>query len=1000
VTQSKPKRLIEVDLPIRRISQHSRREKSIRHGHISTLHIWWARRPLAACRAVILAALWPDPADPRCPASFREVVHDQVMRWARDFKHKAGAEFGNRLILIEKEPSRLRDLCQLRDSLLDFIAEFANWDNAHDGDYLSTAREITRAAHAALGGAADSRPLVLDPFAGGGAIPLEAIRVGADAFAADLNPVAVTLNRVVLEDLPRFGEKLVSSVRECGEWISKQLADRVAKYYPVVDGKRPIAYLFARSVLSEAPGGGIPIELPLIRSMWLGRRRGRGWALRWARNNSGTIILDTVDVEYADGSKRKVRRPRLEIADLSQKDKLDDGVALGGAATCPITGYTTPVESVRAQLKSRNGGTHDARLIAVVVDDNGRKAYRVPTEADHKAVAQATSRAKTLQEFDADDINHLRGFINIVLYGIARWRDAFSPRQTLVLATLSELVREAATASKDRSESLAVATARCLALAVDRQADYNSALCTWRADHEKISHTFSQGQALPMRLDYVEVNPLSGSSGDWSGALDWVLRVCETVAGIQAQPGRVAVASATTSPLPDDSCDAVVSDPPYYAAVPYADLSDFFYTRLRQTLAPLDPSFFREVLTPKKDELVSLAHRAAMYREKDGTWFEEKMGQACLEARRVVRQEGIGVWVFANKETEAWEKMLAALVNAGWVITASWPIDTEMEARLRARNSAALASSVHIVCRPRSEEHEAVGEWRVVLAELPRRMHDWMPRLAQEGVVGADAIFACLGPALEIFSRHERVEKASGEPVLLKEYLEHVWTAVSKEALAMIFRDADATGFEEDARLSAMWLWTLSTGGAQDQQTESDIENDDDAPPSASKTAGFSLEFDAARKIAQGLGAHLEELGSLVEVKGETARLLSVAERARALFPKGDEPGTSPKKAKKKAQTKFDFANEKSDEPEGRSVGSLAPPKQPGASVLDRVHQAMLLFSAGRGDAIRRFLVDDGVGRDDRFWRLAQALSALYPSSTDEKRWVDGVLARKKGLGF
>src|SRR5208337_3927075 len=207
----------------------------------------------------------------------------------------------------------------------------------------------------------------------------------------------------------------------------------------------------------------------------------------------------------------------------------------------------------------------------------------------------------------------------------------------------------------------------------------------------------------------------------------------------------------------------------------------------------------------------------AMYRHKDSQWFELTMAKACAESRRIAKPQGIGVFVFANKETAGWEAMLGALISSGWIITGSWPVDTEMGNRLRAQNSAALASSVHLVCRPRentdgSVRTDEIGDWRDVLQELPRRIHEWMPRLAEEGVVGADAIFACLGPALEIFSRYSRVEKVNGDVVTLKEYLEQVWAAVAKEALKVIFEGADATGFEEDARLTAMWLWTLSAG--------------------------------------------------------------------------------------------------------------------------------------------------------------------------------------------
>jgi hypothetical protein len=302
-----------------------------------------------------------------------------------------------------------------------------------------------------------------------------------------------------------------------------------------------------------------------------------------------------------------------------------------------------------------------------------------------------------------------------------------------------------------------------------------------------------------------------------------------------------------------------------------------------------------------------------------------------------------------------------------------------------------------------------VGEWRDVLTDLPKRIHEWMPRLAQEGVVGADAIFACLGPALEVFSRYSRVEKASGEIATLREYLEHGWAAVSTEALSLIFEDADAAGLEPDARLTAMWLWTLG-GKAKDEggrmkdeeEQEDDVEKDDETVNSSFRLppSSFTLEFDAARKIAQGLGIHLEKSESIVEVKGDKARLLPVAERTQYLFGKGTEAApTGPgRKRTKKAQKTF---FEELDEAQAAEAGwgeLKGPP--PGSTVLDRLHQAMILFAAGRGELLKRFLVEEGIGTDARFWKLAQSFSALYPRGSEEKRWVDGVLARKKGLGL
>jgi len=510
-----------------------------------------------------------------------------------------------------------------------------------------------------------------------------------------------------------------------------------------------------------------------------------------------------------------------------------------------------------------------------------------------------------------------------------------------------------------------------------------------------------------MVWDFAEANPLSGSTGDLSGSIEWVEKVCFACADANLHQGTVQQASATNHPLPDDSINALVTDPPYYNAVPYADLSDFFYVWLKRVIGEDYPELFRETLSPKADEACEMAGwDSDRYGHKNAKWFEQQMQKAMSEGRRILAPDGIGIVVFAHKTTAGWEAQIQAMLEAGWIVTGSWPIDTEMGTRLRARNSAALASSVHLVCRPRenvdgSLTEGEVGDWREVLQDLPRRIHDWMPRLAEEGVVGADAIFACLGPALEVFSRYSRVEKASGEVVSLKEYLEQVWAAVSREALSMIFQGANTEGFEPDARLTAMWLWTLSTSEPSEDEDDASEEGEPEESEGQGKkkVTGFLLDFDAARKIAQGLGASLEELGGLVHLDGETAKLLPVAERAAVLFGKEAVQPTVAKPRGRQKQQALPGFEEIVEEVAGFGLTGGTKAKV-GQTVLDRVHQSMLLFGAGRNEALKAFLVDEGVGSDARFWRLAQAFSALYPRDTQEKRWVDGVLARKKGLGF
>jgi ribA/ribD-fused uncharacterized protein len=1034
-----PRRLIEVDLPIARISAHARREKSIRHGHISTLHIWWARRPLAACRAVICAALWPDPADEHCPQSFRDAAARHLVAFAKRVNpdkitaekrqlqdslsaesraqwelfagfcvgrisnpSREGGRIGNPSHEAKAHEAKVLDPTDpahqniLRFALLDFIADFANWDNSTVPAYLETSRALTQAAHEALGGEPGTRPLVVDPFAGGGSIPLEALRVGADAFASDLNPVAVLLNKVVLEYIPKYGQKLADEVRKWGQWIKEQAEKELTQFYPKdPDGARPIAYLWARTIRCE--GAGCGAEVPLMRSLWLAKKANRAVALKIVPNP-------------------KAKRVDFEIINDAKVKDVGEGTVKRGSATCPCCGFTTPVKSVREQLKKRRGGAADARLFCVVTTrpkEQGR-FYRLPTDRDLEAVAKAAKELEkrkkahtgplSLVPNEEISLNEIRR-ISAPIYGMMSWGDLFSPRQLLSLTTLCRLGGDAGgQLAKEHKDGLAEAVQTCLAFAVDKGADYWCSIATWMP-RETVGHAFTR-QAVPITYDFVEASPFSEIHCSWQDCVEWVEACCSTEAVSADHTGQAESCSAVTHPLPDDSVRAVITDPPYYDAVPYAYLSDFFYVWLRRSVGAVQPTILKQEQVPKDAEIVVDRPHELSKSTKDIAFYERELAKAFAEGCRVLQPDGIGVIVFASKTTASWEAILQAVVEAGWTITGSWPIDTEREARVSAQGQARLGSSVHLVCRPRTS-HE-VGDWRDVLSGLPRRMHEWMPRLASEGVVGADAIFACLGPALEIFSRYSRVEKANGDPVMLKEYLEHVWAAVSKEALSTIFRDADASGLEPDARLTAMWLWTVGSGsstnnGKPADEGESDDEGVEDETEGNGKTvtaSGFTLEFDAARKIAQGLGVHLERSESIVEVKGDKARLLPVAERTKHLFGKETEAGpTGGKKAKKKPKQQSLFEElDEVEEAEGGWKELKGPP--PGSTTLDRLHQAMILFGAQRGELLKRFLVEDGVGKDTRFWKLADNLVKLYPPGTDERRWVEGVLGRKKGLGL
>ena len=988
------KRLAEVDFPIAVVSKHAAREKSIRHGHPSTLHLWWARRPLASCRAVLLALLLPDPGDSACP---------------EDFKKRARA-----LLPETSGPVGDGDL-ELRAKLLKFIGDFANWDNAGKAAYLEVGRGLVKAAHGEDG------PLVVDPFAGGGSIPLEALRLGCEAFASDLNPVACLILKVMLEDIPRHGPGLADELRKVGGEIKNAAEKQLAGLYPAdPDGATPIAYLWARTVRCEAPNCGA--EIPLMRSFWLCKKPKRKRALR------PNVV------------RPKGKPPCVEFEVFEPKS---DGEVLTGTVTrakaaCLCCGIVLPPERVRAQLSEQRGGadvifdgkgkrTGGARMTAVVTLKPGEtgRHYRLPMDADYAAVRKAqTELAEVLGEWERGGKQGLcpvpdeplppvgtLGF-RVQRYGMLQWGDLFTARQKVALVVMN---RRIAKESRNRNVS------RALACFMGRSADKYASLVVWNNVGEKVEHVFGR-QALPMVWDFCEANLFSLGTGGFDSNLNWIEQVVEKSTEFEFT-GQVQPADATDHPLPDQAAGIWFTDPPYYDAIPYSDLSDFFLIWLKRTLPdtsllrdPFDPD---NPLSPKTRDAVQDETKQQDGRPKDREWFEERMAYAFAEGRRVLSEDGIGSVVFAHKTTEGWESLLSGMIRGGWTITGSWPIATEMGSRLRARDSAALATSVHLVCRPRPED-APVGDWGEVLRELPNRVGDWMERLQGEGVRGADLVFACIGPALEIFSRYRVVETVEGREVGLPEYLEKVWEVVGRTALEQVLGTAEAKArngaagaVEEDARLTALFLWTLQAtngqhgmnrGSSEDGEGDSGGADDDEAAPQG-RTKGYSLVFDVVRRFAQPLGIDLPKWeGRIIETKKGVVRLLAVSERAKPLFGEDGAEAVAdwierdPEKSLQQVLfPEIDRAHPPKARNRGRRGKAVMDPDdaelggERHATTLDRVHTAMLLQTGGRTNALRNLLkAEQDRGTD--FLRLANALSALYPSPSEEKRLLDAML--------
>ena len=990
------KRLAEVDFPIAVVSRHSAREKSVRHAHPSTLHLWWARRPLAACRSILLALLLPDPCDPNCPEEFKTRLRAILPR-------------------VQGEPGQSDK--SLRQALLRFVGDFANWDNCSKSSYLEAARGMVRAANG------NSTPFVADTFAGGGSIPLEALRLGCEVFASDLNPVATLILKTMLEEIPRNSRNLADDLRQSSNTILDKVRRELNSFYPPdSDTSSPIAYVWARTITCDSCGA----EVPLVRSFWLSKKTSRLRAL-----------------EYVVHAK-KGKKPEIEFRIMtpqSGKD-LQPATANRGKAVCPGCQLVMAPDRVKLLLREQSGGADvifdrrgqrigGARLLAIVSlreGGNGRE-YRAATDADYQAVYKAHHALANLQrrrEFGAispipDEPLPPQGTLGfrVQTYGMTAWGDLYSARQKLALLTFAKHIK-----SVENS-----ATRNLLSLVLDRVASRSSSLCLWRyhADQEKVEHVFGR-QALPMVWDFAEAVTTSDSTGSFADGIGVVAIAVEHLTLLLSdRPGQVERADARRSPLIDESADVWFTDPPYYDAVPYADLSDYFYVWLKRS-QPSNP-LLHGTLTPKDEEIVQDESKLVGQQPKNRAVFETMMADAFADARRILNPDGVGAVVFAHKTTEGWEALLSGMIRGGWIVTGSWPIATEMKNRLRARDSAALATSVHLICRPRPEEAD-IGDWADILSELPLRVGDWIERLQDEHVRGADLVFACIGPAMEIYSRYRYVEDAEGRQIPLggdptasepykRGFLAYVWETVGRLALEQVLGTAEAKArngaagaLEEDSRLTALFLWTLQTtevtsnGTDADADDEADEEDSDEEKP-IKKKPGFTLIYDVARRFAQPLGIHLDKWeGRIIETEKGVVRLLPIAERAKHLFGDADAAAMSRRieqDVKASRNYTFAFMQDVAVPPEikgrGRGKGKattstgaaaeLASPQT--VTTLDRVQAAMLLQASGQANGLRAMLKEEQQRGPD-FLRLANALSALYPKDSEEKRLLDAML--------
>ncbi|RMH56278.1 MAG: DUF1156 domain-containing protein [Deinococcus-Thermus bacterium] len=786
-----PKKLIEVALPLEAINRQASREKSIRHGHPSTLHLWWARRPLAAARAVLFASLVDDPGE-YLPPEQAERERERL--------------FGllERLVDWDNVKSPKEALDPKTGVIAEAQHEIAKSLARSSGQKPPTSREDRKRIEALLALA----PPVLDPFAGGGTIPLEAQRLGLAAYAGDLNPVAVLINKALVEIPPRFfglppvnpeyrakasqgdsffgAQGLAWDVRYYGAWMREEAKQRLGHLYPDVEGQTVIAWIWARTV--TCPNPGCRAEAPLARSFWLSRKRGKEAYI--VPEVAGGKVFFRVAHEG---------KPPVE------------GTIDRRGGVCLVCGSPIPLDHVRQEGKA---GRLGARLMAIVAEGQRGRNYHPPTP-EHEAVAKAAVPTwKPATDLAYDPRN-----IWCTQYGLTTHADLFTPRQLTALATFAHLVAEAR--EKAYEDALkaglpddgvplaqggkgawayAEAVGAYLALAVDHLINRHSTLATWDASRDNVRSVFAR-QALPMTWDYAEANPFSEGTGAWEGMVDWVARALEALPAYPPGHARQVNALEAVNGVPTPPL--ISTDPPYYDNISYAALSDFFYVWLRRSLKDSYPELFRTLLVPKEEELIADPYRHGG-KEAAKRRFEEGMRQVFRNLRAKAHPDYPLSLYYAFKQQEmegeeeeeeapkvastGWETFLQGLVDEGFQITATWPMRTELANRPRGQGANALASSIVLVCRPRPED-APVATRQEFLRALRRELPEALRKLTQGNVPPVDLAQSAIGPGMAVFSRYKAVLEPDGRPLSVR------------EALTLINQVLDEFLAEEEAEL-------------------------------------------------------------------------------------------------------------------------------------------------------------------------------------------------------
>jgi putative DNA methylase len=984
-------RLIEVAFPLEQASLDSVHEKTLKHGHISSLHLWPARRPLAACRAALIATLLPDPGNDEERKQLLERIGGRIVKKV-ERKKKNG-----KVSEIEKKET---------------VGGVLHWgrESSPDMDYFRA--EIRRA----YGG---RPPRVLDPFAGGGAIPLEAMRLGCEAIAIDINPVAWFILKCTLEyaqklagqkrplpafiledeeflrdfykshpgmigagkptkkqletllfnldqgDLPSPHADLAWHVRAWSRWVLERARKDLAQFYPVVDGKPTVAYLWARTVECA----NCRATLPLLKTRWLCKKDNNRVLLTMKPNAGKTGVEFGIDLS-----------PPLVGGNAAQRRESDKKLGAGTmnrvGATCPCC--TLPSMEMAKIRRAGQDKKLGAIMTAVVVDGKNGKEYRLPNDAE---LASAEVTEQQLRELYTDIPFGLpeeptpagggrgagRAF-SVQGYGLMRWRDLFTPRQLFALGIFlkhTRAAREALTAA-GYPEAWSEAVGSMLQVGLNRLLDFANCGVQWKVDVPTINHSFVRF-ALPITWDYAEGGMLSKTAGSYIICLDRIATALDTLMRWKLDGPAPRAICQSAKKVQDAKFDVIVTDPPYYDAIPYSDLMDFFYVWTRRGwMQKADP--FREPLAPKWNsdtndgELIDDDSRHDGDTIASKTAYENGMADSFRQCAAALNPNGLLVIVFANKQPDAWEALVAALVKSGFVVDGSWPIQTEQTSRMRAQSSAALASSVWLVCKKRPEAARP-GWDNKVLEEMRERIEVRLREFWDAGIRGPDFVWAATGPAMEAYSKHPVVKKANdpGKLMDVGEFLRHVRRLVVDFVVGRVLSHG-ADGQVQD------------TSGLDDPTTYYLLHRHDfgmdDAP------VGPCILY----AVSCGLkDADLVDQFDLLLRTGKASDDDEDEESPLDAPGMGFDPSTDSARARRAASQPALF--------EGADpvIRSREVP------MIDKVHRLMHLWRAGDVVNVDEYIDSKGIRKNELFGQLLQALIELAPAGSEERSLMEAI---------